>query len=261
MRLDGETAIVTGGAKGIGLAIARRLATEGARVVIADIETEAGKEAAEDLSAIGTATFVEADVSERLDVHNLVTGVTNNFGPIGILINNAGIGHSAPFLDLAEDDFDRVLRINLKSAFLCGQAVARHMVDTVKQGGKAGRIVNMSSINDSLAIADQLPYCVSKGGVKQLTRVMAVALAPHGIRVNGIGPGSIQTEMLAPIENDEDMRRMVLSRTPLGRVGDPAEIAAVAAFLASEDSSYLTGQIIYADGGRLPLNHTMPTGA
>lgn len=258
MRFDGETAIVTGGAQGIGLAIARRLMQDGANVVIADVDAEAGAQAEKDLSALGAVEFVEADVSERLDVHNLVTRTINAHGSVEILVNNAGVVHAAGFLELSEEDFDRVMRVNLKSAFLCGQAVARQMVKVVEAGGRPGRIINMSSINDTLSIPDQIPYCVSKGGVKQLTKVMAMALASHGIRVNAIGPGSIQTDMLASIANDREGKRKVMSRTPLGRVGEVDEIAAVAAFLASSDSSYMTGQVVYVDGGRLPLNYTVP---
>lgn len=165
--------------------------------------------------------------------------------------------HGADFLDLKEEDFDRVLRINLKGAFLAGQAVARVMVDTVKAGGGAGAIVNMSSVNAVFAIANQVPYSVSKGGMNQLTRVMALSLAPFGIRVNAIGPGSIMTDMLASVNADPAAKNRILSRTPMGRIGDPSEIASVAAFLASDDASYVTGQTIYADGGRLPLNYTV----
>jgi NAD(P)-dependent dehydrogenase (short-subunit alcohol dehydrogenase family) len=132
------------------------------------------------------------------------------------------------------------------------------MVDRVKAGGKPGSIINMSSVNAVFAIANQVPYSVSKGGLNQLTKVSALSLAPHGIRVNAIGPGSIMTEMLASVNSDKAARHRVLSRTPLGRVGNPSEIAGVAAFLASEDASYVTGQTIYADGGRLPLNYTVP---
>ncbi|TDH37801.1 SDR family oxidoreductase [Pseudohoeflea suaedae] len=258
MRLDGETAIVTGGAKGIGLAIARRLAEEGAKVVIADVDVEAGKQAERDLAAVGTVEFVEADVSERLDVHNLITAAVDNHGPLGILVNNAGIVHQADFLEIEEEDFDRVIWVNLKSAFLCGQAAARQMVKQLEDGVKPGRIINMSSINDTVALPNQVPYSVSKGAVKQLTRVMALALAPHGIRVNAIGPGSIMTDMLAAVNNDPDAKNRILSRTPIGRVGEASEIASVAAFLASDDSSYMTGQVVYVDGGRLPLNYTVP---
>jgi NAD(P)-dependent dehydrogenase (short-subunit alcohol dehydrogenase family) len=166
--------------------------------------------------------------------------------------------HAADFLDLAEADFDRVLNVNLKGSFLLGQAVARHIVARVKDGGKPGAIVNMSSVNAVFAIANQVPYSVSKGGVNQLTKVMALSLAPYGIRVNAIGPGSIMTEMLASVNADPAAKNRILSRTPMGRIGEPAEIAAIAAFLASDDASYITGQTIYADGGRLPLNYTVP---
>jgi glucose 1-dehydrogenase len=173
-------------------------------------------------------------------------------------VNNAGIVHGADFLDIAEEDFDRVLNVNLKGSFLTGQAVARTMVEKVKNGGRPGTIVNMSSVNAVFAIANQVPYSVSKGGINQLTKVMALSLAPYGIRVNAIGPGSIMTEMLASVNADPAARNRILSRTPLGRIGEPSEIAAVAAFLASDDASYITGQTIYADGGRMPLNYTVP---
>lgn len=258
MRLDGRTAIVTGGANGIGLAIVRRLVTDGARVMIADIDEAAGAAAVESISGDGEVRFIAADVSERLDVHNLMARTIGAFGSINALVNNAGIVHAADFLDLEEADFDRVLSVNLKGAFLCGQAVARHMVEQIEQGEKPGSIVNISSINDTFAIADQVPYSVSKGGVSQLTKVMALSLAEHGIRVNAVGPGSIMTDMLASVADNPEALARILSRTPLGRIGDPSEIAAVTAFLLSSDASYVTGQTIYADGGRMPLNYTVP---
>jgi NAD(P)-dependent dehydrogenase (short-subunit alcohol dehydrogenase family) len=252
MALEGKVAIVTGGAKGIGLAIARRFLEDGARVVVADLDEKAGAAAEKDLASLGDIRFVATDVGERLDVHNLVAATL-----IDILVNNAGIVHAADFLDIEEADFDRVMRVNLKGAFLCGQIVARHFVDKIEKGGKPGVIVNMSSINDTFAIANQVPYSISKGGVSQLTKVMALSLAPYGIRANAIGPGSIMTDLLAAVADDKDAKRRILSRTPLGRIGEPREIAAVAAFLASDDASYITGQTIYADGGRLPLNYTV----
>ncbi|MDF1610514.1 SDR family oxidoreductase [Hoeflea sp. YIM 152468] len=258
MRLDGRTAIVTGGAKGIGLAVVRRLASEGARVMIADVDEAAGAAAVESASGDGEVLFTATDVAGRLDVHNLVAKTIDAFGSINALVNNAGIVHAADFLDLEEADFDRVLAVNLKSAFLCGQAVARHMVEQIAAGEAPGSIVNMSSINDTFAIANQVAYSVSKGGVSQLTRAMALSLAPHGIRVNAVGPGSIMTDMLASVADNPEIRTRILSRTPLGRIGDPSEIAAVTAFLLSEDASYVTGQTIYADGGRMPLNYTVP---
>ncbi|MGJ8569094.1 MAG: SDR family NAD(P)-dependent oxidoreductase [Hoeflea sp.] len=258
MRLDGRTAIVTGGAKGIGLAIVRRLVSDGAKVMIADIDEAAGNAAVEAVSTDGEVRFTVTDVSERLDVHNLVAKTIDAFGSINALVNNAGIVHAADFLELEEVDFDRVMGVNLKGTLLCGQAVARHMVEQIANGEQPGSIVNMSSINDTFAIANQVPYSVSKGGVSQLTRVMALSLATHGIRVNAVGPGSIMTDMLASVANNPEAKTRILSRTPLGRIGEPSEIAAVTAFLLSGDASYVTGQTIYADGGRMPLNYTVP---
>jgi NAD(P)-dependent dehydrogenase (short-subunit alcohol dehydrogenase family) len=258
MTLENKVAIVTGGAKGIGLAIAKRFAGDGARVVVADIDEDAGSRAVEEIGSLGAVRFIRCDVGDRQDVENLVASTLQAWGSIDVLVNNAGIVHGADFLDVSEADFDRVLRVNLKGVFLVGQAVARQMVAQVKDGGAPGSIVNMSSINAVLAIANQVPYSASKGGVNQLTKVMALGLAPHGIRVNAIGPGSIMTDMLAAVASDKAARRRVLSRTPLGRIGDPSEIAAIAAFLASDEASYITGQTIYADGGRLPLNYTVP---
>jgi len=256
MQLENKVAIVTGGARGIGLAIANRYAAEGAKVVIADIDGKAGEAAA---SALGTACkFVRTDVGERRDAENVVAEAYRLFGGLDILVNNAGIVHGAEFLDLEEADFDRVLRTNLKGAFLVGQAAARRMVAQVKAGKPPGTIINMSSINAVVAIPNQVPYCVSKGGLAQLTKAMALSLAPYGIRVNAIGPGSIMTDILKAVATDREAKRKILARTPLGRIGDPEEIASIAVFLASGDSSYISGQTIYADGGRLGLNYVMP---
>jgi NAD(P)-dependent dehydrogenase (short-subunit alcohol dehydrogenase family) len=256
--LDGKVAAITGGARGIGLAIAKRYVAEGAKVVIADVEEEAGEAAA---AALGKdkCRFVEADVGELLDAKRIVAEATSAFtGDLDILVNNAGIIHAAEFIELKEADFDRVLRVNLKGAFLCGQAAAKQMIAQVKAGKPGGAIVNMSSINAVVAIPNQIPYCVSKGGIDQLTKVMSLALAPHGIRVNAIGPGSIMTDMLATIATDKEAKRKVLTRTPLQRIGAVEEIASVATFLASQEASYVTGQTIYVDGGRLALNYTVP---
>ncbi len=251
-RLERRVAIVTGAARGIGLACAQRFAAEGATLVLADLEETSGQAAA---ASIPGAVFVRADVSRKAEADELVESTLARHGRVDVLVNNAGITHACDFLDLAEEDFDRVLAVNLKSMFLCGQAVARAMVKL----GIRGSIVNMSSANAVVAIANQVPYVVSKGGINQLTKVMAIGLAPHGIRVNGIGPGTILTELSKKaVLTDEDARRKILSRTPLGRCGEPEEVAAVAAFLASDDASYLTGQTIYPDGGRLALNYTVP---
>jgi NAD(P)-dependent dehydrogenase (short-subunit alcohol dehydrogenase family) len=170
-----------------------------------------------------------------------------------VLVNNAGIFRAAPFLDLTEEDFDEVLRVNLKGAFLVGQAVAREMV----RAGR-GAIVNMSSVNSVLTIPTIASYNVSKGGLNQLTRVMALDLADKGIRVNAVAPGTIATAMSATsVLTDEAARRRVMSRTPMRRFGDPAEVAAAVAFLASDAASYITGEVLFIDGGRLTLNYTV----
>ena len=233
----------------------RAVALHGARVVVMDLHEEQGVAAVRALdSSGGGAVFVRGDVATKEGAIALVGAALERFGRVDALVNNAGIVHAAEFLDLAEEDFDRVLRVNLKSMFLCGQAAARQMAAQ----GNGGAIVNMSSVNAVMTIANQVPYCVSKGGINQLTKVMALALAPHAIRVNGIGPGTILTELSRhAVLGDAAARRKILSRTPLGRLGEPAEVAAIAAFLLSDDASYLTGQTIYPDGGRLALNYTV----
>jgi NAD(P)-dependent dehydrogenase (short-subunit alcohol dehydrogenase family) len=256
MQLENRVAIVTGGARGIGRAIAERYVAEGARITIADVDTAAGEAAARAIGA--RARFLATDVGDAHAAEAVVSETCRAFGDLDVLVNNAGIVHGAEFLDLSEADFDRVLRVNLKGAFLVGQAAARRMVAQVEAGRRAGAIINMSSINAVVAIANQAPYCVSKGGIDQLTKVMALALAPHGIRVNAIGPGSIMTDILRAVATDKEAMRRIKARTPLGRIGSPEEIAAIAVFLASTEASYVTGQTIYADGGRLGLNYTVP---
>jgi NAD(P)-dependent dehydrogenase (short-subunit alcohol dehydrogenase family) len=254
-KLDGKVALVTGAAQGIGLACAEALAREGAQVLITDVNEIAGRSATVHLRASGADVAFEAcDVSRKDDVERAVEAAAHQFGKLDILVANAGIVHAAEFLDLEEADFERVLAVNLKGVFLVGQAAARRMV---KQG-HGGAIINMSSVNAVLAIPNQVPYVVSKGAINQLTKVMALSLAPHGIRVNGIGPGTILTELAKnAVLGNREAERKILSRTPLGRMGEPGEIGKVAAFLASDDASYLTGQTLYPDGGRLALNYTV----
>ncbi len=256
MSLKEKTVLVTGAAQGIGEAIAIRFAADGANVVIFDLDPGKAQAAAERIAATGgKAIAVAGDVGSADDVAQAVRSAVDSFGRLDVCVCNAGIVHTADFLDIAEEDFDRVIRTNLKGSFLAGQAAARQMV---AQGG-GGAIILMSSINAVVAIPNQVPYCVSKGGLNQLTRVMSLSLVGHGIRVNAIGPGSIGTDMLRSVlEKDPNANRTVMSRTPAGRLGDPSEIASVAAFLASDEASYITGQTIYADGGRLPLNYVMP---
>lgn len=255
-RLDGRVALITGGANGIGKACAQRFVAEGAQVVIADVAREAGEAAARELGA--NARFIACDVGSKAEVDAMVAATVAAFGALDVLVNNAAVIKAADFLDISEADFDAVLRVNLKGAFLVAQACARQMVAQANAGRKPGAVVNMSSVNAVFAIANQVPYTLSKGALNQLTKVMALALAPYGIRANAIGPGSIMTDILKVVMNDEAAKARILSRTPLGRIGEPSEIAAIAAFLASDDASYITGQTVYADGGRLPLNYTAP---
>ena len=255
MRLKDKVAVVTGAAAGIGRACAERFAAEGAKVVLSDVDVTKGEEAAEAIQATGAdALFVACDVGDKAQVDALIDSAVAAFGGLDCVIANAGIVHACDFLELEEADFDRVIRINLKGAFLTGQAAARRMVAQ----GTRGTIINMSSVNAVMAIPAITPYVVAKGGVNQLTKVMALSLADKGIRVNAIGPGSIATEMARSVLDDPEKRRGALCRTPLGRFGEPDEVARVAVFLASEDSSYITGQTIYPDGGRLALNYTVP---
>lgn len=264
--MEKRVAIITGGAKGIGLACVRRFLEDGYSVVIADQDEEAGKIAlAEFESFAGSVEYFDCNVAEKLSVHNLIAETLSLFGQIDVLINNAGIALKGGITDLDDEDFDRVMAVNLRGAFLVSKAVIEHMLEEIENREDRSRltdrpysIINMSSINDEVAIPDFLAYTASKGGLRQMTKSMALELAPMGIRVNGIGPGSIMTDMLKSVNERPKDKAKILSRTPLGRIGQPDEVANVAAFLASEQSSYVTGQIIYVDGGRLALNYTMP---
>jgi NAD(P)-dependent dehydrogenase (short-subunit alcohol dehydrogenase family) len=241
--------IVTGGAQGIGEACIRRFAREGVKVVIADIDDARGAALAAELGGL----FVHCDVGDKLQVEAVVAQTLAAHGRIDVLVNNAGIFRAADFLDMTEDDFDAVVRVNLKGAFLMGQAVAREMA-------KAGRgsIVNMSSVNGVLAIPTIAGYNVSKGGINQLTRVMALSLADKGIRVNAVAPGTIATELAAKaVLTSEEATARIMIRTPMRRLGEPSEIADTVAYLASDAASYITGEIVVADGGRMTLNYTM----
>jgi len=259
MRFQQRVVLVTGAARGIGRGCAEHFLREGANVLLADIDADAGRETAEALAASAASPdavrFVQCDVSDRASVQQAVDLAVSTWGRLDVCVANAAIVHGADFLELDEADFDRVLDINLKGVFLTGQAAARAMV----QCGNGGSIVNMSSINADVALPNQVPYCVAKGGIQQLTKVIALSLAEHGIRANAVGPGSIGTEMLeSVISSDPAARKKVLSRTPAGRLVRVEEIAAVTAFLASDEASYVTGQTLYADGGRLALNYTVP---
>ncbi|MBC7520678.1 MAG: glucose 1-dehydrogenase [Sandarakinorhabdus sp.] len=250
-RLHNRRILVTGAANGLGLACAVRFIAEGARVLLADIDAENGAAAAAGFGE--NAAFIACDVSLRADIPAAIDACIARWGGIDVLVNNAGIAPRGDILTTDEALFDRVLAINLKAAFHATQIAAPHMI-----AAKKGVIINMSSVNAVLTIPTLLAYNVAKGGLNQLTRNTAVALAPHGIRVVGIGPGTILTDLAKnAVLSDDAARRMILSRTPMGRAGEPAEIAAIAAFLASDDASYITGETIYADGGRMGLNYTV----
>ena len=248
--LGGRVCIVTGGSQGIGEACARRFAREGAQVVIADIADGPGQALAGELGAL----YLHCDVGNKTEVDTLVARAMQVHGRIDVLVNNAGIFRAAEFLDVSEADFDTVLRVNLKGAFLVGQAVAREMAKASR-----GAIVNMSSVNGVLAIPTIASYNVSKGGINQLTRVMALALADKGIRVNAVAPGTIATDLAArAVLTSDDAKARIMSRTPMRRLGQPAEVADAVAWLASDAASYVTGEIVVIDGGRMALNYTVP---
>ena len=248
--LSGRICIVTGGAQGIGEACCRRFSREQAQVVIVDIDDVRGGALAHALGA----TYLHADVGDKVQVDAVVAHTLHAHGRIDVLVNNAGIFKAANFLDITEDDFDAVLRINLKGSFLMGQAVARAMAARGK-----GSIINMSSVNGVLAIPSIASYNVSKGGINQLTRVMALSLADQGVRVNAVAPGTIATELAAKaVLTSDEAKTKILSRTPMKRLGEPSEIADTVAFLASDAASYITGEIVVVDGGRMTLNYTVP---
>jgi glucose 1-dehydrogenase len=251
-----KTVIVTGGARGLGFGCAERFAADGANVVIVDIETQLGEESAKALRERGgSVSFVRCDVGIKAEVDAAIAKTVELYGDIDVLVANAGVNRPADFLELTEEAFDLVIRTNLKSVFLFGQGVAKQMVAAKKQGA----IINMCSTSAIMTMPKLAAYASSKGGIAALTNAMALSLAPYGIRVNAIGPGTVLTEMTkARLWDDVEQRNAILSRTPLGRFGLPSDVAGVAAFLASDDAAYLTGQVIYLEGGRIGLNYTMP---
>lgn len=262
---NGRVVLVTGGANGIGLACARRFSQSGCNVVIADNNEKAGANAASALGREkGEVLFVPCDVGDLLSVRNLFALLRSTFGRLDVLVNNAGIIAPGDILSLEMDDFDRVMGVNLRGSFLVAREAARQMVSQIEEEQDRNRdlltnyaIINMSSVNAVMAIADQLAYVVTKGGLNQMSKAMALSLARYGIRVNSVGPGSINTDVLKAVAGNPAAKHKILSRTPLGHIGEPDEIAGIVHFLASKDASYITGQCLYADGGRMALNYTV----
>ncbi len=244
---DKPIALVTGGAQGIGLACGEALAEDGYFVVLTDVK-DSVHEAAKNIGGAGLI----CDMGDVDAITAMFDTVEAEYGPVTALVNNAGIAMPGDFLSYDLEAFQKVVNVNLRGVFLATQRAANTMVDQ----GIEGAIVNMSSINAQVAIPAIPIYCATKGGVMQLTKAAALALASKNIRVNAIGPGSIDTEMMAGVNANPEAYRVAMSRTPLGRSGTAREIGDVAAFLCSKKASYITGETIYVDGGRLGLNYT-----
>ena len=243
-------ALVTGAAQGIGYACAQALAADGAKLVLCDINTD-GVNAAADKLGNGTVALT-CDMSDTDQIESMFNTIESEHGPVEILVNNAGIALPGPFFETTLDQFRKVIDVNLIGTFAALQRAAKTMIEKNIEGS----IINMSSINAVVAIPTIAAYCASKGGVAQITKAASLELAQHNIRVNAVGPGSIDTEMMAGVNANPEAMKTVMSRTPLKRVGEVREIGDVVAFLASKKASYITGETIYVDGGRLGMNYT-----
>ena len=247
---DKPLALVTGGAQGIGLACAEALAELGAQIIVADVNSEGLDEAVAKLA--NGAVGIHCDMADPEQIEKMFAQIASEHRPLNMLVNNAGIAAPGDFLETTLEQFKQVIDVNLVGTWLSMQLAAKQMI----AGKIEGSIVNMSSINAVVAIPSIAAYCASKGGVSQLTKSASLALASHNIRVNAVGPGSIDTAMLASVNANPEAMKMVMSRTPLQRLGSAEEIANIVAFLSSDKASYITGETIYADGGRLGMNYT-----
>lgn len=247
MRFNNKVAIVTGSTRGIGKAIAIQLVKDGAKVIINGTKQETVDEAVKEVGKSGTVYGIAADVSKKADVQRLIDGAVKKFGKLDIMVNNAGIVNFSPFVDLKEEDWDRMLDVDLKGCYLCCQAAAKQMIKQ-KKGGK---ILNISSIAGFIGFPGLSHYCAAKAGVIELTKEIATELGPFKINVNAIGPGVIETDMTKDMLVDPKAMKGFLARIPLGRIGKPDDIAKATAFLVSDEADYVTGITLFVDGGWL----------
>ena len=246
MRLADKVAIVTGGARGNGLAIAKGFAQEGANIVLADINLEQAESSAQEIRELGAgAIAVETDVRDRSSVEALLDRAYQEFGQVDIFVSNAGVIGRIDFMDVTDEEWDRVMDVNLKGVFICGQVAAARMIEA----GNGGSIIHITSIMTERTTATTVPYCVSKGGVRTLTKGMAVSLAQHGIRVNAISPCIVWTDMNDEMMRQEPVQKMIKAKIPLNRIARPPVLVGAAIYLASDESDYVTGSTVSIDGG------------
>lgn len=248
MKLQNKVAIVTGGTKGIGYGIAEQFLLEGAKVVITGRNEDTGAKSEKELKKLGDVKYLREDVSDLGDLQHTVNKTVQLFGKLDIYMASAGINdpNKTHFLDIQPGQYDKIMGINLRGMFFGDQYAARVM----KEQGNGGSIINMASVNSYLGLDSQIVYTTSKGGIVQLTKCQANALTQYGIKVNAIAPGPIETELMRRVGNDKQLMNTIVSRTPIGRIGQPSECGKLAVFLANDDSNFIFGQTIYIDGGR-----------